>query len=38
VILKDLVLRTAVEFNTNPDFHRDIRVDLGLSYYFSTSM
>ncbi len=38
VILQDLVLRTAVEFNTNPDFHRDIRVDLGLSYYFSTSM
>jgi hypothetical protein len=38
VLLKDLVLRTAVEFNTNPDFHEDFRVDLGLSYFFSTSM
>lgn len=38
VLLKNLVLRTALEFNTNPDFHRDIRVDLGLSYFFSTSM
>ncbi len=38
VLMKDLVLRTALEFNTNPDFHRDIRVDLGLSYFFSTSM
>jgi hypothetical protein len=36
--MKDLVLRTALEFNTNQDFHRDIRVDLGLSYFFSTSM
>ncbi len=38
MILKDLVLRTALEFNTNPEFNKDIRVDLGLSYYFSTSM
>ncbi|MGH7851605.1 MAG: hypothetical protein ACREOP_15035 [Thermodesulfobacteriota bacterium] len=38
VLMKDLVLRTALEFNTNQDFHRDIRVDLGLSYFFSTSM
>lgn len=38
VLLKDLVLRTAIEFNTNQDFHEDIRVDLGLSYFFSTSM
>lgn len=38
VIKKDLVLRTAVEFNTNPDFQKDIRVDLGLSYFFSESL
>jgi hypothetical protein len=38
VLKKDLVMRTAVEFNTNPDFNKDFRVDLGLSYYFSTSM
>ena len=38
VLMKDLVLRTDVEFNTNPDFKKDIRVDLGLSYFFSTSL
>ncbi|MDA2919935.1 hypothetical protein MYX76_10650 [Desulfobacterota bacterium AH_259_B03_O07] len=35
LLVKDLVLRTDVEINTNPDFERDVRVDLGLSYYFS---
>ncbi|MFI5323659.1 MAG: hypothetical protein ACHQ6U_09050 [Thermodesulfobacteriota bacterium] len=38
MLTKDLVMRTAVEFNTNPDFPKDFRVDLGLSYFFSTSM
>jgi hypothetical protein len=38
VLKKDLVLRTDIEFNTNPDFNKDVRVDLGLSYFFSTSM
>ena len=38
LLMKDLVLRTALEFNTNPDFQKDFRVDLGLSYFFSTSM
>ena len=38
VLFRNLVMRTAIEFNTNPDFEKDVRVDLGLSYYFSTNL
>ncbi len=38
VIYRNLVMRTAIEFNTNPDFDKDVRVDLGLSYYFSKNL
>jgi len=38
VLIRNLVMRTAVEFNTNPDFGKDVRVDLGLSYYFSKNL
>ncbi len=35
LLIRDLVVRTGVEFNTNPDFEKDVRVDLGISYSFS---
>ncbi len=38
LLFRNLVLRTGLEFNTNPDYSKDIRVDLGLSYYFSRSL
>lgn len=38
LIFRNLVMRTGLEFNTNPDFSKDIRVDLGLSYYFSRNL
>lgn len=38
LILRNVVLRTGLEFNTNPDFNKDVRVDLGLSYYFSRNL
>lgn len=37
LIFRNLLLRTGVEFNTNPDFSQDVRVDLGLSYNFSVN-
>jgi hypothetical protein len=38
LVFRNLVLRTGLEFNTNPDFSKDVRVDLGLSYYFSRNL
>jgi len=38
VVFRNLVLRTDLEFNTNPDFNKDVRVDLALSYYFSKNL
>jgi hypothetical protein len=35
LLVKNLTLKADVELNTNPDFNKDARVDLGLSYYFS---
>jgi hypothetical protein len=35
LLVKNLILKADVELNTNPDFNKDARVDLGLSYYFS---
>jgi hypothetical protein len=35
LLIKDLILKADVELNTNPDFEKDARVDLGISYYFS---
>ena len=35
LLVRNLVLRADLELNTNPDFNKDARVDLGLSYYFS---
>lgn len=37
LIFRNLLLRTGMEFNTNPDFNQDVRVNLGLSYNFSVN-
>ena len=37
LIFRNLLLRTGMEFNTNPDFNKDVRVNLGLSYNFSVN-
>jgi hypothetical protein len=34
LLTRDLVLKAGVEINTNPDFDKDIRTNLGVSYYF----
>jgi len=38
LIFRNLVMRKGLEFNTNPDFNQDVRVNLGLSYYFSRNL
>jgi hypothetical protein len=35
LLVKNLTFKADLELNTNPDFNKDARVDLGLSYYFS---
>lgn len=34
LLIRNLVLRAEVELNTNPDFEKDVRTNLGVSYYF----
>ena len=34
LLTRDLALKAGVEINTNPDFDKDIRTNLGVSYYF----
>lgn len=38
LIQRNLALRTDLEINTNPDFDDDVRVTLGLSYYFAQNI
>jgi len=38
LIFRNLVMRTGLEFNTDPDFNKDVRVNLGLSYFFSRNL
>jgi hypothetical protein len=38
LIMRNLALRTDLEINTNPDFDDDVRVTLGLSYYFAKNI
>lgn len=34
LVLRDVALKAELEINTNPDFKRDVRTNLGVSYYF----
>jgi len=34
LLTRDLVLKAELEVNTNPDFDKDIRTNLGVSYYY----
>ena len=34
LLTRDLALKAEVEINTNPDFDKDIRTNIGVSYYF----
>jgi hypothetical protein len=34
LLTRDLALKAEVEINTNPDFAKDIRTNIGVSYYF----
>ncbi|MCH8028975.1 MAG: hypothetical protein IH874_03465 [Candidatus Dadabacteria bacterium] len=34
LVIRGLVVRAEVEINTNPDFEKDVRTNLGVSYYF----
>jgi hypothetical protein len=36
--IRDLVLKAEVEINTNPILEDDVRVNLGVSYHFSTNL
>jgi hypothetical protein len=36
--MRNLALRTDLEINTNPDFDDDVRITLGLSYYFAKNI
>jgi len=38
MLLRNLVLKTDLEINTNPDFNDDVRVTLGLNYYFAENI
>lgn len=38
LIMRNLALRTDLEINTNPDFDDDVRITLGLSYYFAKNI
>ena len=38
LIMRNLALRTDLEINTNPDFDDDVRLTLGLSYYFAQNI
>jgi hypothetical protein len=38
LLIRDLVLKAELEINTNPIFEDDVRVNLGLSYYFSRNL
>lgn len=35
LLIRNLLLRSELEVNSNPDFKRDIRINLGINYYFS---
>ena len=38
LLIKDLAFKAEVEINTNPIFEDDVRVNLGLNYYFSRNL
>lgn len=38
LLFRNVALKTDLEINTNPDFDDDVRITLGLSYYFAENI